>query len=215
MIDSHRWTETHHITCREFIDFLVDYLAGELPPASQAEFEFHLSDCPLRVVSEELRGNHLRQSGLLRLNAPLPADVPKNSCKDSRGTGESVARRHRPNFSVRDNLPAEFNRPIASAQSPQPIDEAALLAGCAPATKERMKPWSALQWMPVTVTRRLLRIEEDARDAVRRLSRHFAPSTFEESSLLDAPSHAVNAALMKLRTAVSQKTQSKTCCQSI
>lgn len=33
------------MTCREFADFMVDYLAGDLPPASRAEFERHLSVC--------------------------------------------------------------------------------------------------------------------------------------------------------------------------
>ena len=79
MIDSHRRTETQHITCREFIEFLADYLAGDLPPASQAEFEFHLSDCPdcalyLKSYEETIR---LGKAVCSDLNAPLPADVPE------------------------------------------------------------------------------------------------------------------------------------------
>jgi len=34
------------ITCRELIDFLSSYLAGELPAESQILFERHLSLCP-------------------------------------------------------------------------------------------------------------------------------------------------------------------------
>jgi len=34
-----------YITCRELITFLGDYLAGELPPAKNHEFERHLAVC--------------------------------------------------------------------------------------------------------------------------------------------------------------------------
>ena len=34
-----------YITCRELITFLGDYLAGELPPAKNAEFERHVAVC--------------------------------------------------------------------------------------------------------------------------------------------------------------------------
>lgn len=35
-----------YITCRELIAFLLEYIAGELPPERQEEFERHLSVCP-------------------------------------------------------------------------------------------------------------------------------------------------------------------------
>jgi anti-sigma factor RsiW len=34
-----------YITCQELIAFLGDYIAGELPPAMQLEFERHLAVC--------------------------------------------------------------------------------------------------------------------------------------------------------------------------
>jgi len=34
-----------YITCRELITFLGDYLAGELPPVQNHEFERHLAVC--------------------------------------------------------------------------------------------------------------------------------------------------------------------------
>ena len=34
------------MTCRELVDFLIDYAAGELRPSIRAEFERHLSLCP-------------------------------------------------------------------------------------------------------------------------------------------------------------------------
>jgi anti-sigma factor RsiW len=34
------------VTCREFADFIADYLSGELPAATRASFEDHLKICP-------------------------------------------------------------------------------------------------------------------------------------------------------------------------
>ena len=34
------------LTCREFIDFLDDYVEGKQAPDVRAEFERHLVDCP-------------------------------------------------------------------------------------------------------------------------------------------------------------------------
>jgi anti-sigma factor RsiW len=67
------------ITCREFIEFLADYLAGELSPASQAEFEFHLSDCPdcalyLQSYEETIR---LGKVACSDVDAPPPVDAPE------------------------------------------------------------------------------------------------------------------------------------------
>lgn len=34
------------MTCRDVIDFLMDYLDGELPPQERALFEGHFAECP-------------------------------------------------------------------------------------------------------------------------------------------------------------------------
>jgi anti-sigma factor RsiW len=34
------------MTCRELVEFLADYLAGELAPEVRRVFEAHLADCP-------------------------------------------------------------------------------------------------------------------------------------------------------------------------
>jgi anti-sigma factor RsiW len=34
------------LTCREFVEFLMAYQSGELPPARRAVFEEHLGECP-------------------------------------------------------------------------------------------------------------------------------------------------------------------------
>jgi anti-sigma factor RsiW len=36
----------HGMTCREFVDFLMEYLDGELPAESKSVFETHLEKCP-------------------------------------------------------------------------------------------------------------------------------------------------------------------------
>jgi anti-sigma factor RsiW len=34
------------MTCREVVDFLMDYVSDVLPPAQRAVFEQHLGECP-------------------------------------------------------------------------------------------------------------------------------------------------------------------------
>jgi anti-sigma factor RsiW len=41
------------LTCREFVQFLDDYLAGELEPETKARFERHLAACPSCTVYTE------------------------------------------------------------------------------------------------------------------------------------------------------------------
>ena len=34
-----------NVTCREFADFMADYLSGELAPALRQPFDYHLGLC--------------------------------------------------------------------------------------------------------------------------------------------------------------------------
>ncbi len=34
------------MTCRDFVEFLSEYLSDELPARERAEFEAHLAECP-------------------------------------------------------------------------------------------------------------------------------------------------------------------------
>lgn len=34
------------LTCRDFINFIADYLSGSLSQSTQEAFEYHLADCP-------------------------------------------------------------------------------------------------------------------------------------------------------------------------
>ena len=38
------------VTCREFVEFLADYLSGDLPPRRRAVFDAHLAACPSCVA---------------------------------------------------------------------------------------------------------------------------------------------------------------------
>lgn len=67
------------MTCREFIEFLDGYLAGELPAVQRKEFDWHLKLCRscrayLRSYRETL---HLEE--LLRgdLDREVPESVPE------------------------------------------------------------------------------------------------------------------------------------------
>jgi anti-sigma factor RsiW len=67
------------VTCREFADFMFDYLAGELPDDVRARFERHLTRCPncpeyLRQYRDTIRAGRLAFAA--DTDAPLPADVP-------------------------------------------------------------------------------------------------------------------------------------------
>lgn len=68
------------ITCRELIDFLMDYTTGELPAAQRAEFERHLAVCPpcvnyLRTYEQSIR---LGKAAFNDLDRPAPESLPED-----------------------------------------------------------------------------------------------------------------------------------------
>ena len=67
------------ITCREFVEFLADYLAGELLPAIRAEFEFHLTDCPgcTLYLKSYAAAVQLGKEAFADFDAAVPAEVPE------------------------------------------------------------------------------------------------------------------------------------------
>ncbi len=78
------------ITCREFEEFIADYLAGELPAARVRVFEWHLKLC--RECRDYLRayktGLEIGKAALGPASAPVPDEVPEDLIKailDSRG----------------------------------------------------------------------------------------------------------------------------------
>jgi anti-sigma factor RsiW len=67
------------VTCREFADFIMNYLSGELSPESRAEFEHHLSICTncqayLSSYEETVK---LGKRAFDDEDATLPADIPE------------------------------------------------------------------------------------------------------------------------------------------
>ena len=66
------------MTCREFADFIVDYMTGELPSEERALFERHLQRCPhcpeyLKQYEDSVRAGRLAFDAL---DEDVPVSVP-------------------------------------------------------------------------------------------------------------------------------------------
>lgn len=71
------------ITCREFVEFLMDYLEGSLPGDQVASFEFHLSEC-LACVNYMKTYQQAIRMGKMAFAEPdsfVPAEVPEDLVK--------------------------------------------------------------------------------------------------------------------------------------
>ena len=71
------------MTCREFADFIMDYLSGELSSESRAEFEYHLSlcsNCRLYLTSYE-ETVKLGKRAFEDDDANLPSQAPEELVK--------------------------------------------------------------------------------------------------------------------------------------
>ena len=68
------------VTCREFVDFLDDYLSGSLPEVTRAEFNSHLSNCPPCVAYMKTYEASVRlgRAVLTRADDPVPEEVPED-----------------------------------------------------------------------------------------------------------------------------------------
>lgn len=65
------------MTCRELIEFLDDYLAGDLPPESAARFHQHLAVCRSCVAYlDSYRATIALGRDAFRNNDMLPPDLP-------------------------------------------------------------------------------------------------------------------------------------------
>jgi anti-sigma factor RsiW len=66
------------MTCREFVEFLMGYLDGELPEAQAATFDSHMQACPGCVTYLETYEETVRLGQLCRdPEGPVPEDVPE------------------------------------------------------------------------------------------------------------------------------------------
>ena len=66
------------MTCRELVEFLADYLAGELAPEARRVFETHLGDCPecatyLRGYADAIR----LARACAETDDAVPSEVPE------------------------------------------------------------------------------------------------------------------------------------------
>ena len=66
------------ITCRDFAEFLDDYLAGALPEADLAAFNAHLAACPSCVAYMKTYEASIRLGKNALAGPDLPADVPED-----------------------------------------------------------------------------------------------------------------------------------------
>jgi len=67
------------MTCREFIDFFIDYFEGNLSSRERTEFTQHLAkcpDCPVYLKSYE-QTIRLGKAAFADPDAPVPPDVPE------------------------------------------------------------------------------------------------------------------------------------------
>jgi Putative zinc-finger len=71
------------VTCREFADFMGDYLSGELAPALRDPFDHHLSLCVncQRYLASYRETVALGKQAFADADAALPADVPEELVK--------------------------------------------------------------------------------------------------------------------------------------
>ena len=68
----------YEISCREVLDFLAAYLAGELPEGVRSDFEHHLTRCPECVhYLESYRETVRLVQVACDLDGPVPDGVPE------------------------------------------------------------------------------------------------------------------------------------------
>jgi len=67
------------VTCREFAQFIADFLDGELPPAERQAFDRHLARCGncTRYLDGYRQTVAMGKHAFAEPEAPVPADVPE------------------------------------------------------------------------------------------------------------------------------------------
>jgi anti-sigma factor RsiW len=68
------------MNCREFTEFLHEYLFGNLPAEERAEFDKHLAECPWCVAYLDSYRTTilLGQAAFSAAEGPPPADAPED-----------------------------------------------------------------------------------------------------------------------------------------
>jgi len=67
------------VNCREFVDFLMDYLDGTLPDQQLTTFRQHMDDCPSCVTYLDTYRETVRLGRELCADpeGPVPPEVPR------------------------------------------------------------------------------------------------------------------------------------------
>jgi anti-sigma factor RsiW len=66
------------MNCREFCEFLHEYLYGALPADERAEFDKHLAECPWCLAYLDSYKTTIRlEKAAVSEDAPPPADAPE------------------------------------------------------------------------------------------------------------------------------------------
>jgi anti-sigma factor RsiW len=68
------------MNCREFAEFLHEYLSGTLPAVERAQFDRHLANCPtcISYLDSYQKTIQLAKTAFSGPgNAPLPVEVPE------------------------------------------------------------------------------------------------------------------------------------------
>lgn len=80
------------ITCKEMIEFLMEYIDGELPPDRREAFERHLGGCPscVRYLDTYKQTVQLGKQAFEYSNTPAPQDVPEGLVKAILASGKSI-----------------------------------------------------------------------------------------------------------------------------
>jgi len=71
------------VTCRTFVEFLMDYLSGGLPPAQRDEFDEHLAQCVACVayMNSYAETVELGKAAFSDPDAEVPPEVPEDLVK--------------------------------------------------------------------------------------------------------------------------------------
>lgn len=71
------------MTCREFVEFLWRYTAGELSPEERATFDAHLAACRhcVKYLHSYQETTRIGKKTLLESDDPVPAEVPEDLIK--------------------------------------------------------------------------------------------------------------------------------------
>jgi anti-sigma factor RsiW len=68
------------VNCREFVEFLMGYLDGELPDSQRSVFEEHMGDCPSCVTYLDTYRETVRlgRGICAEPEGPVPEDAPED-----------------------------------------------------------------------------------------------------------------------------------------